>query len=611
MPDGSDVALSRERPWPGMRPYQESDAGFFFGRGAEIADLVARVERSLLTLLYGRGGLGKTSLLRAGLAPRLAERGFLAVYVRPRGLIDGARDPVAEVIHALEVAAQAAHLEATAAFAAPSLWELFHRESFDLWDASNRLVTPVLVFDQFEEIFQILDDDASAAPRIKQLLHNIAELVENRLPTRLAADDLPADAAHRFDIASKDYRVILSFREDYLPHIRKLRTVVPSVIENHVRLEALSGPQAFEVVANAGGSLIDSAAATLLVRGVGRRAGLLQTLLESTAAPQPGPGGSLSDLEVDPAILCVVCSYLNAERQKRGQSVIDVGLVQLKKPEDIFDEYYLLGIDQVDTATREFVETRLVTPGGERVLYPMRSVEAHNPAIGGHIDHLLQQGILRKEWFAGEQRLEIGHDLLLRPIRRAIDRRNALQARKTFLWRAGTAMALFLVLVGGVWQKNRLDLRAEAEKRELVLNAELKKREDVAESLLIAYVPLKPDEKDPEALKNRMVELIVAAEQVGGGAAGVQPLQALFAQALAFSDLKDVHPITGRRLREVAVEYVQLRVDGSKFTTGELQPLVRLLRDAVDQLCAGDFAQAADRKVAWFADNGGLPPGCK
>ena len=65
------VVLSQQRPWPGMRPYREQDAAFYFGRGAEIEDLRARTERSLLTLLYARGGLGKTSLLRAGLTPRL------------------------------------------------------------------------------------------------------------------------------------------------------------------------------------------------------------------------------------------------------------------------------------------------------------------------------------------------------------------------------------------------------------------------------------------------------------------------------------------------------------------------------------------------------------
>ena len=497
MPDATDVALSRERPWPGMRPYQERDAAFFFGRGAEIADLVARVERSLLTLLYGRGGLGKTSLLRAGLSPRLAERGFLAVYVRPRGLIDGARDPVVEVIRALETAAKAAHLEATAAFAAPSLWELFHRESFDLWDASNRLVTPVLVFDQFEEIFQILDDDASAAPRIKQLLDNIAELVENRLPARLAADELPADADHRFDIASKDYRVILSFREDYLPHIRKLRTIVPSVIENHVRLEALSGTQAFEVVANAGGSLIDAAAATLLVRGVGRRAGLLQTLLEATAARAAG------------------CRRLAVRSGGRsGDPVRGVLLSQRRAPEARSKRHRCR-----PGATEEAGgHLRRVLHAGHRAGRRGRARVRRNPAgdarrracalpdargggpqPGHRRPHrpLLQQGILRKEWFAGEQRLEIGHDLLLRPIRRADRPAQCAQGAQEVLVARRAAATLFLVRGG--WQKDRLELKAESEKRELVLNAELKKREDVAESLLIAYVPLKSDEKDPEA----------------------------------------------------------------------------------------------------------------
>ncbi len=596
MTDTTEVALSAQRPWPGMRPYQERDAGFFYGRDAEIADLVTRVERALLTLLYGRGGLGKTSLLRAGLSPRLAERGFLAVYVRPRGLIDGGRDPVAEVIRAVEAAAMAAGLEATAAFAAPSLWELFHRQSFDLWDANNQLITPVLVFDQFEEIFQILDDDATAAPRIKQLLDNIAELVENRLPARLAAGELPADDEHRFDIASKDYRVILSFREDYLPHIRKLRTILPSVIENHVRLEPLSGPQALEVVTHAGGSLIDAAAATLLVRGVGRRAGLLQTLLEA-AAPS-GAGDALSGIEVDPSILCVVCSYLNTERQKRGQATIDVGLVQLKKPEDIFDEYYLLGVEHIGAPAREFIETQLVTAGGERVLYPMHAVEAHHAVIVGDIAHLQQQGILRKEWFAGEQRLEIGHDLLLRPIRRAIERRNARNARRKLTLRAGLVATLVVVVASGVWHSKRQELKAE-----------LMWRERIAAALLAAYIPVESNESGAGQLQDRLATLMYIAENERGSSTGVRNLQQTFALAVEVSG--SLHPSTSRRLRQSAVEYVQVQVDRGEFKADDLQPLMLMVRNTVAQLCAGGFYQSDERMLLWFADNGGLPPECK
>jgi len=234
-------ALSEQSPWPGMRPYREADTDFFYGRDAEIGDLLSRTNRSLLTLLYGRAGLGKTSLVRAGLAPRLMQRGFFPVYLRPRPLLERGVDPVARVIETLAQAAKTHDVEATGSFEALSLWELFHRESFDFWDANNRIVVPVLVFDQFEEVFQVLDESSSALPRIKILLDSISELVENRVPARLTAMDIPDSDDYRFDMSSADYRVILSFREDYLPHVRQLRAIVPSVIENHVRLEPLDG----------------------------------------------------------------------------------------------------------------------------------------------------------------------------------------------------------------------------------------------------------------------------------------------------------------------------------------------------------------------------------
>ena len=40
------------------------------------------MQRKLLTVLFGQSGLGKTSLLRAGLVPRLRGEAFCPVYVR-------------------------------------------------------------------------------------------------------------------------------------------------------------------------------------------------------------------------------------------------------------------------------------------------------------------------------------------------------------------------------------------------------------------------------------------------------------------------------------------------------------------------------------------------
>jgi hypothetical protein len=594
----AEVTLSAERPWPGMRPYREQDAAFYFGREAEVEDLLTRVERSLLTLLYARGGLGKTSLVRAGLAPRLVDRGCLPVFLRPRGLLDGGREPIAEAIGAVEAAARSGGLEATADFAAPSLWELFHRRAFDLWDASNRLVRPVLVFDQFEEIFQIIDVDPAAAPRVRALLEGIAELVENRLPQRLAGGDFDGAAEQRFDVAAKDYRVVLSFREDYLPQVRKLRAIVPSVIENHVRLEPLAGRQALAVVEGAGRGLIEREAATLLVKSVGRPAGLLQRLLDPDAGVTAS--GEVVNVEVEPAILSVVCFHLNSERLLRGRATIDVGLVKVKSAEDIFDDYYRSNVAKVGAGTRDFVESSLVTEGGERVLYPMRALEAGGSVLLSDVEALLEQGILRKEWFAGEQRVEISHDLLLRPIRRAVEasRQRAFGRRRVQSLAIG--LAAFVIVGGGAAGWYAMQAR---------LHSALAQRESVAEALLVAYVPLTEDPANPEQLKTKMAEWISDIDAANGPADSAQRLEKLYDFSVNVGALADRR--SARRLRDFAVAYVQLKLDRGGVRAEEVKPLVDKLRSAAAQSCAQGTLLPSDGVVTWFTKRGGLPAECR
>lgn len=54
----------------------------FFGRDAEIAESFVRVRDNLLTTLYGQSGLGKSSLLGAGLLPKLRVEQFRPVQIR-------------------------------------------------------------------------------------------------------------------------------------------------------------------------------------------------------------------------------------------------------------------------------------------------------------------------------------------------------------------------------------------------------------------------------------------------------------------------------------------------------------------------------------------------
>src|SRR5262245_4552756 len=74
--------LDPENPWPGLDSFEEHTRDFFHGRDAEAEELLRRVIDAPLTVLFGKSGLGKTSLLKAGLFPRLRERHFLPIHVR-------------------------------------------------------------------------------------------------------------------------------------------------------------------------------------------------------------------------------------------------------------------------------------------------------------------------------------------------------------------------------------------------------------------------------------------------------------------------------------------------------------------------------------------------
>src|SRR4051794_10366633 len=68
----TDVAIAApDTPFKGLASYTEADAAFFFGRDREREVIIANLKARPLTLLYGESGVGKSSLLRAGVASRL------------------------------------------------------------------------------------------------------------------------------------------------------------------------------------------------------------------------------------------------------------------------------------------------------------------------------------------------------------------------------------------------------------------------------------------------------------------------------------------------------------------------------------------------------------
>ena len=303
-------SVDRENPWPGLATFTEAQRAFFHGRDEEIRELTRRLERKTLTVLFGQSGLGKSSLLQAGVFPRLRSAGYCPIYVR----LDHSPDalPLAEQIKPTVTAATSlmgVWSQGGVAVAGESLWEYFHHRDDILRGGSGQLLIPLLVFDQFEELFTLGAAADSTRARAQAFLTELADLVENRPPASFEARlDAGTVDAEKFDFTRSDYRVLISLREDYLPHLESLKGAMPSLMQNRLRLKRLSGTQALEAVVNPAPGLVTEDVARAIVTFVSGRTDLTQA-------------------EVEPSLLSLVCRELNHRRQAVGATAIDAALL--------------------------------------------------------------------------------------------------------------------------------------------------------------------------------------------------------------------------------------------------------------------------------------------
>lgn len=93
MKTGKAGQPTRAGPYPGVSPFQQSDHDRFYGRQADAAALIGMWRDNRLTIAVGPTGCGKTSLLRAGVLPTLADMGGDVLAIGDLGF--GATFPVA------------------------------------------------------------------------------------------------------------------------------------------------------------------------------------------------------------------------------------------------------------------------------------------------------------------------------------------------------------------------------------------------------------------------------------------------------------------------------------------------------------------------------------
>ena len=428
MLEPTEILVDAEHPWPGLVAFREQDSAYFRGRSAKVEDLLRLVRRERVTVLHGRSGLGKSSLLQAGLFPRLRDELHLPVYIRLSYTEDAAslREQVldaigkavdAENVRRAENSPGMAPIEAAPMNRGESLWEHFHRKDADYWTGDNQPLVPVLVFDQFEEAFT-RGREAGRTETTAAFFEELGDLIEGRTPrvVEIAVEAGKADPKD-YAFARHAYKVLIGIRADFLDELEKLeggipftgsRRGIPSLRVNRMPLEPLSGAAAL-LVTEAGGD-------ELVTPDVGEK------IVRLVAGEGSGQHRRLDELVIDPALLSLFCRELNERRKAAGQSAITADIVEGSR-EEILTKFYDDSMRGLPPAVRRFIEDHLVTAGNYRDTVALENALATPGVTLAAIDSLVRSRLIRREERDEHVRLELTHDVLTDVVRRSRDRR--------------------------------------------------------------------------------------------------------------------------------------------------------------------------------------------
>ena len=317
-------------PWKGLLPYEDiNDENLFLfrGRDSSISVIFSVVCGNLLTTLYGKTGIGKTSILKAGLFPILRSQFYLPVYVRlkkekasdeyAKQIIDEIEKEINKTGGRINVATQTYD---GANSPIEKLWKYFCVRSFENKDGHE--IFPVIVLDQFEDIF-LAGEKEDAAFLLRQVY---ALLDDNReVPIGEGFSDM------------SNFRFVISIREDDLYYLEDSidQYGLYGLKENRYRLSPLTVEEAQEIV--------------MLGRDAMNR-GEEDSIANQIINKSKDASGQIST-----NLLSLICSQ--SFLQSKGMITLDMFTDDKKNAIDLF---YKDCMKHVSETTRKYIETELV-----------------------------------------------------------------------------------------------------------------------------------------------------------------------------------------------------------------------------------------------------------
>ena len=401
--------------YPGSRPFQDTDLDrrLYFGREYETQLLLHTVLAERLTVLFAKSGMGKTSLLNAGIMQLLRDRHFLPFVVRfnfPE------MNPLEAVYEGIKTAVQQTEGTYNAGKTLLDYFSSIQFSSFDLWRSEEIALTPVLILDQFEEFFTL-----HAPEKRDDFIVQFAALVRKRTP---------------------EIKIIVSVREDYLGQLEEIAKELPDIFQNRFRISALTREQAKKAIEEPARVEAQEFQTTSFQYAPETIDAMLDFLCKQRKRDEV----SISD-EVEPFQLQLLCQHVenfvskkseNSETKIIREEVLggEAGMRQ------ILQTFYSNQINKLSTIwekrhVRKLCQKGLISPTDRRLPLEEEEIERRFKVSRRALAKLVDGRLLRAESRLGSIYYELSHDTLVEPIR-AVEKKR--RTKKIIF------MSLFLIL---------------------------------------------------------------------------------------------------------------------------------------------------------------------
>lgn len=388
-------------PWAGLTPYEDPMDGTpihkFCGREDEIFDVTRLIDDNFFVTLYGKSGIGKTSLLNAGVFPNLRRQQYVPLSIR-LGILDESivyQNAITEAIEeniisiggtirTVDVIPSQSDLDAN-----DYLWNYFTRRVF--YNSDGLVVFPVVVLDQFEELLR----KPSVRSKGEKLLKQIGYLIDENNELQ----DCTVDGyEYTYDY---NFRFVVSIREDYLYRLEDSidNCYLAPMKRCRYRLRSMSRKGAKDAVLIPGSDVF-----------VESEKEAIADVIIST---------SLNGIEgnISTNILSLVCSSIYSSHTT---TIFDAELISLNEVKHFiegnpFEKFYDDATRNLSRRELAYIERNLVDSGGHR-----DSVSESDFMLNVHSGADLLEGpnkiLQRTSTGSGGYRVELIHDSFCGPL---------------------------------------------------------------------------------------------------------------------------------------------------------------------------------------------------